>query len=720
MNPIRSLFGKKSLMERRQFLFAAGVTSAAGLVPNNLTGGVDPGLKSGVAAASEKAAAQGSQVNFSGRYSHLLSPINIGNVTLRNRMLYPNALPHHIQGTETFPNDALISYYANVARNGAAVVTLRGVPNLRNTANRRFGLWDLNDRGVQLYLAQMADAVHFYGSKMNVALTIDAEPEGVSISEILPPDMSTYRSEKYRDWGAKKEISVEMIQKTIEDWTNMAMLLQDVGFDMVSLYMSYRSSTLACSLSPAVNKRTDKYGGSLENRARLTIEVCQSIKKACGRDFLIEAQVTGQEEPGGYTTEDLCQYAKLWEGSVDILQIRDWDGSSSHPTGFNSTKKYPNTLHYAEAVKKSGAKIVVAPVGGYQDLDLNEEYIASGKTDMIVMARGFITDSEYGKKAYEGRGEDVVPCIRCNKCHGEYIKFNIIKDESQYVDVCSVNPKMGIAYRIDRLVNAPTVSRKIAVIGGGPAGMRAAIIATERGHKVTLYERNDFLGGQLRHADFASFQWPIKDYKDYLIRQMSKSGVEVLLKTKATPEMIKSRGYDVVIAATGADPFIPEIAGAKGSNVQAAILAYGNKSLGKNVVVIGGDTIGTQTGIYLGQNGHNVTILTNEKRLGYDAPPVHYFSTVQLMYEAMDNFKFITEATVTGISKEKVTYVDTNGNEKSIQADSVVISVGRKPRREEAQKFIGSANRFFAIGDCDSPGSLRSCNRTAFAAASQI
>jgi len=273
----------KVLMGRRQFLMAAGAASASALTCKKLAG-----FQTRAAMAAEKAGAVGIKGDFSSRYSHLLSPLNIGNVTLKNSMLYPNAFPHHIQGPETFPNDALISYYSNVARNGAAVVTLRGLGSLT-----RKGIFDLNNQGVQLYLAQLADAVHFYGSKMNVALTIDAEPEGVSISEIPAPDMSNYRSEKYRAWGAKKEITVEEMQKTIEDWTNAARLFKDLGFDMVSFYMSYRSSTLACSLSPAVNKRTDKYGGSLENRARLTIEVCESIKKACGQDFLIEAQVTG-------------------------------------------------------------------------------------------------------------------------------------------------------------------------------------------------------------------------------------------------------------------------------------------------------------------------------------------------------------------------------------------------------------------------------------------
>jgi NADPH-dependent 2,4-dienoyl-CoA reductase/sulfur reductase-like enzyme len=283
-----------------------------------------------------------------------------------------------------------------------------------------------------------------------------------------------------------------------------------------------------------------------------------------------------------------------------------------------------------------------------------------------------------------------------------------------------VNPKAGIFHRVDGMIDAPVVPRKVAVIGGGPAGMKAAVVAAERGHDVTLYERSDFLGGQLRHADFASFQWPIKNYRDYLARQMEKLGVNVLLKTKATPEMIRAKGYDVTIAATGADPVVPDIPGADGAHVISPLFVYGNKTLGKSIVVIGGDLIGTQTGVYLAQNGHEVTILTGEKRLGHDAPPVHYFSTVEQMYEAMDNFKYVTETMVTAISKDKVTYTDAKGKKKSVRADNVVVSVGRQPRRESAQQFYGTADRFFAIGDCDNAGSIRSCTRTAFAAASQI
>jgi 2,4-dienoyl-CoA reductase-like NADH-dependent reductase (Old Yellow Enzyme family)/thioredoxin reductase len=686
----------RSLIGRRQFLAVAGVGSASALGIGKLAGAGDPVFQAGLARASE-GPGMARQGAFSSRYRHLLSPLRIGNVVLKNRMMATRALPYYLQGPETFPADPVMSHLTNLAGNGAAIVTLST------------DKYDLSSSSVQNYLAQVTDAVHFYGAKASIALTQFQEPQGYSISDFTPPRQSGQTRYFFLS-GQFKEMPVDMIKKMNEDFAKTAQAYQQLGFDMACVYMSYRSSIYAASLSPAMNKRKDQYGGSHENRARIIIELCEAIKKACGQDFLIDGQVSGEEESGGYTLEDLVKYAKLFEGYVDILQIRGKDLPASHPMGQNFKKGKPITLRYAEAVKKSGAKIVVAPVGGYQDLDLNEEFITNGKADMIAMARAFIADPEYGRKAYEGRGEDVVPCILCNRCHGI--------SKAPLLDVCSVNPGTGIAHKVDRMVSAPVAQRKVAVIGGGPAGMKAAIVAAERGHKVTLFEKSGSLGGQLKHTDFAAFQWPLKDYKDYLIRQVKKSGVEVLLSTAATPEMIKSKDFEAVLVAVGATPVVSNIPGADANKVYNAIEVYGNeKDLGKNVVVVGGDKIGTQTGMYLAENGHTVTVLTGGKELIKAEGPHQVIDT----YLDMKNFNFMTEVTVKGISEGKVTYLNAKGSEKSILADSVVIYAGFKPRLDEAMRFSDSADRFFIIGDCYAVGGMvRACTRTAFAAASQI
>jgi thioredoxin reductase len=394
---------------------------------------------------------------------------------------------------------------------------------------------------------------------------------------------------------------------------------------------------------------------------------------------------------------------------------------ANHPTGFNSEKNKPLTLPFAEAIKKSGARIKMAPNGGFHDLSFNDACIGDGKADMIAMGHAWLTDWEYGRKAYEGRGDDVTPCIMCNKCHG-------LSTRKQWYSVCSVNPKLGIG-PIARLIDPPGTPKKVAVIGGGPAGMKAALTAAERGHQVTLYEGSDALGGQMRHADSSPIKWPLREYKDFLIRQVKKSGIEVLLGTLATPGMIRAKGYDVVMAATGAQPMIPDIPGVKGRNVVSHMEAYGQeKKLGKNIVLLnGGDTedegeeaqIGIETGIFLAQAGHSVTVLTGRKEL-LRPYRVHYPEQIIALHKRLENFSFVTEATVTGISDGSVSYTDGGGAEKTIGADAVVVSAGRQARREAALSFSDTAGRFFTIGDCNGPGSVQTSIRSAFFAASQI
>lgn len=558
-------------------------------------------------------------------YPHLLSPIKVGNVVLRNRLICTASNPHFIQATEKWPTEALITHYANKAKAGAAVVTCKGNNPVKTTDPHSLTL-DIHTGQHQHMFAQVAEAVHYYGAKasylvlpdMNIVKGYDAS-DGV-LSEFVAGD------------GSKAELGKaapkELLYRMVEEYGKEARLAQSLGFDMCFMHMAYRLMFPGRFLSPLTNKRTDEFGGSLENRARFPLMICEEIKRQCGKDFLVEISISGREDDmfeGGLTVEDQIEFAKLARGKVDILQIRGGSIDPSQPTYLDPREipQLPAAAAIRKGVQDAGGGILVNVVGGCQDLDHCEDIIASGQADFIGAARAFIADPEWGVKAYEGRGEDVVPCLRCNKCH--------IPGPEKWNTVCSVNPVWGIEHKAERMVAPkPETPKKLAVIGGGPAGCEAALIASRRGHDVTLFEASGRLGGLLNTMDGMELKWTVARFRDYLARQIEKSAVTVRLNTKAGPDDLA--GFDEVIVAIGSSPAVPPIPGVSGKNVSFATDAAKNEpSLGHRVAIIGGGEIGVEMGLHLASHGHAVTVLEMQGVLSPESVPVHFRSLLQAL-----------------------------------------------------------------------------------------
>ena len=386
------------------------------------------------------------------------------------------------------------------------------------------------------------------------------------------------------------------------------------------------------------------------------------------------------------------------------------DGDPSHPMGFHEETP---TLRYAEELKALGLKTVIEPVGGYQDPKLCDSIIRDGKADLLGMARTWIANDDYVQCLKEDRADDITPCIRCNKCH-------VISHDLPYRSACSVNPAFGIQATLGTLEAPKTASQKVAVVGGGPAGIEAAVIAAKRGHQVTLFERSDRLGGQLRAASVPDFKWPVKRFADFMVHQAEKNAIDIRLNTEATKESLEAEGFDTVLCALGAEPKTPPIPGLDSANVVTVIdaLTHPDKVTG-NVVILGGGETGVEAGIFFGRKGLHVTVLGRNAKVAPDANPIHYRETFDKVWQGVETLTVHTKATVTELRNGAVIY-DHDGETKSVPADTVILALGMRPLTDEALGFYSDKYDFHMIGDCSEVGNIMTSMRSAYSVAKQV
>lgn len=649
------------------------------------------------------------------KYSNLLSPVKVGNVVLRNRMIATCGSPHFIQGQESWPTEGFITHYANKAKGGAAVVTCKGASPVLNGGDPHASMLDIYQGGNQHYFAQMADAVRYYGAIPSILIM---PASGIMVNGIDASD--DIWSEFVEGDGSVrtkgKAATYDYIQRCSDDYAREAKIAKGLGFGMCFMHMSYRLMLPGRFLSPYTNRRTDEFGGCVENRARFAKLICDKIKAECGQDFLVEISCSGQEPEltPGVTVEDTIELARIMQGSADIIQIRGTWIDPSQPTYLNPVE-VPHrevTSRITRACHDQGISTKITLVGGAYDINTAEDIIACGDADFIGSARSWITNPDWGIKAMEGRDDDVVPCLRCNKCHQA--------KPGDWLSVCSVNPVFGMEHKIDRMVTPPSGKKKIAVIGGGPAGMEAAIVSADRGYDVTLYEQDTKLGGQLNIAEIPYMKWTISRYKDYMIRQIGKKGVRVKLGSKVTPGMLDKENYDAVFVAIGATAKRPPVPGAE--QVLTAVDALQNPDqVTGDIVIIGGGEVGVETGLHFARLGHKVKVLELQDKLAPEAVPIHFYSLFRQEWEAQPNFSFELNARCTGIADGRtVIYTDGTGAQKSITADTVLVAAGMAGRQEEAMSLNGMAPKTYYIGDCTRLGSIQTATRAAFGIASSL
>ncbi len=676
------------------------------------------------------------------KFEKLLEPYHIGSVKTRNRIIKTGAGMFMWHEDEVHMNGVVLAFYESLARGGVGLLIVES-PTVDYPAGARWRpRYRIDDDKYIKGLSELPKIIHKYGCptfmQMNhdgpwqSRLTIDPDPPfpgpPIATSPVMIESENDFHNEMPR------ELTIPEIEVIIDKFASAAVRAQKAGFDGVDVNAA--SSHLGHNfLSPFWNRRQDKYGGSLENRARFVVEIIQEIKKRLGQDFPVSVcinaieigRIVGIEDEKCMTAEYSRGIAKvLQEAGADNIHVRShWLGRHvaaylpelfCYPEPPIPLKDFPSEYDWSR--RGAGANLLLAAgikkavsipvmVIGRLDPELGEQALREGKVDFIGMTRRLIADPELPNKIASGRIDDIAPCTACDNCLGSRR--------------CRINANVGTEHNTFEKAEK---MKKVVVVGGGPAGMEAARVAVLRGHDVTLFEKADKLGGLLPVATLVKGNHPedLPAIVRYLRRQMTKLGVKIRLGEEFSPSEIGKIKPDVVILATGGIPVLPDIKGMDNrrvisnadlhSKLKFYLRFLGPKTLrwltkfwmpiGKRVVIIGGAIQGCELGEFLTKRGRKVTIVDTAETMG------------EGMVDVVSGYLFTWfrekgVVTISGVKEyleitdKGLTIIDKDGGKQTIEADSIVPALPLKPDIEMMKSLEGKVNEVYAIGDCREP-----------------
>lgn len=633
-------------------------------------------------------------------YPKLFQPLQVRHVRFRNRIFSAPVQTSYLDGNGYY-TDYAIEYFAEKARGGTALVTVGDTPVDSRYAATTYRHPVLDDPGTLPSLCELVGAVHEYGALVSVELNHGgsmAHPQYITGSSPIGP-VDYLR----KDGQLIKGMDGELMSYTLDSFAQAAAMAKLAGVDVITIQAGH-GWLLHQFLSPRTNTRKDQYGGTLRNRCRFPLEVLVRVREIVGDDTLIQLSVSAAEHiKGGDTLANTIEFVQMARPYVDLVHVTASVNTDSRAsTIIHSTPYQPHLLiaHYAAAIKAATDLPVVA-VGGILSPEEGEEVLERGSADAVAMGRALIADPFLPYKAKHQREDEIRPCLRCLTCLNEMSRSRSF--------TCTVNPTAGREFRLHRQTSQPHPSLNITVVGGGPAGMSAALSAAMHGHTVTLFEKRMELGGMIRHTLTPDWQADTAAYLDYLDRAVrAQSGIQLYLGVTATPEKLAALSPQAVILATGSQPRADELPGWEMSGAMEVSEVYEKvHQVGRRVIVVGAGVSGCEAALYLAENGREVVVVDRGAAV---MPHYSRLPRIALVDRLRANgVELRAGVQVSRLLPGGVLLEDGGGKPQQLEGDTVVLANGRRGAMETVEQFAGAALTVTSVGGCGRSVSLRDC-----------